>query len=165
MGLPKRRVVFISMLLLGIFMGCQDNDVNENPNPKLVEVESKYDHITNEVIEQQTNVSIHIEEENYSLPITELKVILDNKGDVSVGYDNPVYLDKLQDGIWVQIPYNDDLGFSMEASELRPGESTEQEIDPENLNYELTNGDYRIRKSIRVGTENIVIADKFEIKD
>ena len=52
----------------------------------------------------------------------------------------------------------------MEAFELKPGETFEQKIAIENLDYELTDGEYRVRKSIQVGTESITIADKFEIE-
>lgn len=145
-------------------MGCQDDDGNENSKPELLEVESKYDYLANEVIEQDTNVGIYLGEESYSLPITKLKVLLENKGKMAVEYDTSIYLDTFQDGVWVQIPYNDELDFSMEAFDLRPGETFEQAIAIENLNYELTEGEYRIRKSIQVGTENITIGDKFEIE-
>lgn len=143
-------------------MGCQ---VNEDSNPELVYIESEYNNLANEVIEQDINISIYICEESYSLPITQLKVILDNQGETVVEYENPIYLDKFQDGEWGQIPYNDDLDFSMEAFELNPGETFEQEIAIENLNYKITEGEYRVRKSVQVGTKYITIADEFKIKD
>jgi len=165
MTLLRRRIVFILVLLLIILMGCQTNSANEDSKRELLEVESDYDHATNEFIDNQTSVALYVDEGSYSLPFCQLKVILDNKGEVSVGYDHPVYLDKFQDGIWVQVPYNDELEFSMEAFELEPGETFEQEINQENLDYKLTNGEYRIRKSIQIGTENIVIADRFKINN
>lgn len=164
-GRKKNGLAFILVSIFIILMGCQNSVANEDLKQELIEVESKYDNITNEVINQQTNVGIYIGEESYTLPISKLSVILDNKGETPVGYNNPIHLDKLQDKKWVEIPYNDDFGFTMEAFELKPGKSFEQEIALENLNYELTNGEYRIRKIILVETKNIVIAHKFEIKN
>jgi len=56
MNLFKQRIIFIIVLLPIILMGCQDNSANEDSDPELLEVESKYDHIINEVIEQETNI-------------------------------------------------------------------------------------------------------------
>lgn len=164
MNVFKQRMI-IMVLLSIILMGCQDNADNEDSKRELLEVESKYDHSANEIIEQDTNVGVYIIEKSYSLPIAKLKVLLENKGKTAIEYDNSIYLDTFQDGGWVQIPYNDELDFSMEAFELKPGETFEQAIVIENLNYGLTEGEYRIRKSIQVGTENITIADKFEIEN
>ncbi|MDY0393931.1 immunoglobulin-like domain-containing protein [Virgibacillus halophilus] len=100
----------------------------------------------------------------YSLPINKLKTVIHNKGTKTAVYDNSVYLDKLQDGGWVQIPYKDDLDFYMEVLELKPGEISKQEVTIENLDYELTDGEYRIRKSMQVGAEKLPLRTNLKLK-
>lgn len=115
----KRRIVFSFLLFFIVLVGCQQ----DSSERKLTE--STYGDLSQDVKEQQANISIHIKEASYALPVTELTVILENNGEVAVGYENAVYLDKWQDGTWMEVPFSEEMKFSMEAFELKPGESFE----------------------------------------
>jgi len=157
----KYKVVVMLILPFIILTGCQNNNSAENLLVDPIKVESKYDNITNELKEEETKVGIYVDQDIYTLPFSKLVYTIENTGENSVEYDNSVYLDKLQDETWVQIPYKENLEFTMEAVILEPDQSDEQEIALEHLDYQLTKGNYRIRKEI----QDEVMAVPFEIKD
>src|SRR5690625_2654995 len=164
--LTYKKLISILLLLLIFLLGCQNNNntPSESTDERL-DVPSEYGKLTNEVKEQRAHALIFVEEKMYTLPVTEVTVILENKGNESVEYGNPYYIDKLQDGNWFEVPHKEMIAFTMEAYELHSGESFKQEIALDDLKYTLTEGTYRIRKSVYANSEDFMIADTFELKE
>lgn len=161
-----KRLKLITFLLLATFLiGCQQNSLNEDEKSRPVEVEGEDEQLSNELIDGGRNVRLYMDQITYHLPFDTIVFAMENKGSESITYGNEVYLDKFQDGVWVQIPYHSHFGFTMEAYELKPGEVVEQEVSVENFDDELTGGKYRIRKSIQLEEVEAVLAFEFRIEE
>ncbi|WP_243300033.1 immunoglobulin-like domain-containing protein [Bacillus litorisediminis] len=127
-------------------------------------IESKYNVLESEINKNKTSMKIYTDNQIYTLPVQRIILKFENNGTSDVNFGESRYIEKLVEGKWYLIPYKE-LGFNDIGLTIKPGESVEQRIPLEFLDYKLTEGLYRIPKSFNDESENFVIAAEFEIKE
>lgn len=158
----KLMILLVTSILLlsgcSLFETSQKNEVLENT--------SSHEQLPDSFTNGETVFSVQSDEENYTLPVDEIILIISNSGSRDIGFGEYRVLEKFQEGIWYEVPYIEQFAFTEIGLGLVAGEKLEQEMPLEFLDYELTAGTYRIVKTfyINEGTEEIALAAEFEIK-
>ncbi|WP_404466937.1 immunoglobulin-like domain-containing protein [Planococcus rifietoensis] len=158
----KLTILLLTSLLLlsgcSLFETNQKKEVLENP--------SSHENLPNTFTNGETAISMQSDEENYTLPVDEIILIISNSGSSTVGFGEQRVLEKFQKGTWYEVPYREQFAFTDIGLGLGAGENLEQEMPLEFLDYELTTGTYRIVKTfyINEGAEEIALAAELEIK-
>ncbi|AXI09260.1 hypothetical protein CV093_10645 [Oceanobacillus sp. 143] len=96
--------------------------------------------------------------------MNELILKIENTGTTTVGFGEPLYIEKLTSGTWYQIPYRN-LAFADISLGIEPNSDYEQAVPLEHLDYQLTEGNYRIIKVFNVNEDESVLGAEFEIKE
>ena len=153
------KIFFILLVFLLFIYGCQGTET-------LDEI-SEHEELPNHFSDGEVSFSIASDEEVYTLPVTDIMLIITNSGSGELVVDQYRTLEKLQEGTWYEVPYSDQFAFTDDAQLLEPGGTAEKEMPLEYLNYELTPGTYRIVKPFRIvgKDEEIVLGSQFEIEE
>ncbi|MFC4356290.1 immunoglobulin-like domain-containing protein [Chryseomicrobium palamuruense] len=152
--------IFVSLFVLIALSGCTQNTSSKEGSWS----ESPYNQeLPQEVKQEQMDVSISLNEDEFSLPVEELLVTLTNRGDVAIGYGGALYVEKLVDGEWLEIPLNR-YAYTDDLVELRVGEEITQDVPVERVDGGFQKGTYRIRKSVSVDMNTYPLAVEFEVR-
>lgn len=89
--------------------------------------------------------------EVYSPKTESLTFIFTNNTDTRVVYGEEYSLDKLNEGMWAEVPFKYNVYFSLVAYGVEPGQTREWELTPSYLLNELESGIYRLRKNCSYG--------------
>lgn len=158
----KLMILLVTSILLlsgcSLFETSQKNEVLENT--------SSHEQLPDSFTNGETVFSVQSDEENYTLPVDEIILIISNSGSRDIGFGEYRVLEKFQKGTWYEVPYREQFAFTDIGLGLGAGENLEQEMPLEFLDYELTTGTYRIVKTfyINEGAEEIALAAELEIK-
>lgn len=144
----------ISTLLLTACIG-QD--------PTTLERESPYNDLPSEFQKQDAAIRISSEQKTYSLPVEQIHLVIENTGSTGVGFGAAIYLEKLEEDDWYQIPYKN-LGFTDAEIGIAAGETYMDEVPIDMLHYQLQEGTYRIVKEFTAESVQTVLAAEFEIE-
>lgn len=156
----------ILVFLMGITLlisACSNNATVSKAD--LLERKSEYGELPNKLNEAQTIIEVTTDKKEYSTQSNELILKIKNTGTTTVGFGLPLYIEKLIDGAWYQIPYRDDYAFADVTSAIEPYSNYEQEVHLEYLDYQLTVGNYRVVKAFNVTEGEYVLGAEFEMKE
>lgn len=158
----KLTILLLTSLLL--LSGCSLFETNQKK--EVLENTSSHENLPNTFTNGETAISMQSDEENYTLPVDEIMLIISNSGSSTVGFGEQRVLEKFQKGTWYEVPYREQFAFTDIGLGLGAGENLEREMPLEFLDYELTTGTYRIVKTfyINEGAEEIALAAELEIK-
>lgn len=152
--------IFVSLFVLILLFGCTEN----TPSKKGSWSESPYNQeLPQEVKQGEMGVSISLNQVEFSLPVEELLVTLANQGDLDIGYGGALYVEKLVDGEWLEIPLNR-YAYTDDLVELRVGEEITQDVPVERVDGGIQQGTYRIRKNISYEMNTYPLAVEFEVR-
>lgn len=132
-------------------------------DPTTLEKESPFNDLPSEFQKQGAAVRISSEQETYSLPIEQIHLVIENTGSKEIGFSAAIYLEKLEEDDWYQIPYKN-LGFTDAEIGIAVGETYIDEVPIDMLHYQLQEGTYRIMKSFHTESEQKILAAEFVIE-
>ncbi|MFS0671672.1 immunoglobulin-like domain-containing protein [Ornithinibacillus sp. 179-J 7C1 HS] len=148
--------VLVSLIVVGLLLvACSD------PLPTTLEIESEYGELKNTFQKEQTSFEITTDKNMYILPVEKIKLHITNNGTTDIGYGGALYLEKLEDGIWYEVPYQDNFTFTDEGLGLEPKATYEEELPLDFINYQLSLGTYRIIKKFWHDGEEVVLGSEF----
>lgn len=162
MKLRNLLVFFMGITLTLLISACSNNETDSEA--VLLERESEYGDLPNKLNEAQTIIEVTTDKKEYSTQVNELILKIKNTGTTTVGFGNS-YIEKLINGTWYQIPYRDDHAFADVTSAIEPNSNYEQEVFLEYLDYQLTEGKYRVVKAFNVTEGEYVLGAEFEIEE
>lgn len=155
----------ILVFLMGITLlisACSNNATVSEAD--LLKRKSEYGDLPNKLNEAQTIIEVTTDKKEYSTQANELILKIKNTGTTTVGFGNS-YIEKLINGAWYQIPYRDDFALADVTSAIEPYSNYEQEVHLEYLDYQLTEGNYRVVKAFNVTEGEYVLGAEFEMKE
>ncbi|MEO4054862.1 immunoglobulin-like domain-containing protein [Solibacillus sp. CAU 1738] len=161
MRLRNILVLFIGITML--FSACS-NKVTDSGDESLVR-KSEYGELPNKLYDQQTKIEVTTDKIEYSTEVNELIFKIENTGTTAFGFGVPLYIEKLINGNWYQIPYRENLAFADIALGIVANSDYVQSVPLEHLDYQLIEGKYRIIKVFNVNGGKFVLGAEFEIKD
>ena len=132
-------------------------------DPTTLEQKSSYTDLPSELQEQETAIQVSSDQETYSLPVKQLRLVIENTGSTGVSFGPAIYLEKLEVDGWYQIPYKN-LGFTDGEIGVAIGETYVDEVPVDMVHYQLQEGTYRILKEFTVDSRQMVLAAEFEIE-
>lgn len=149
----KLMILLVTSLLL--LSSCLRFETNQEK--EILENTSSHEQLPDTFTNGKTVFSVQSDEENYTLPVDEIILIISNSGSRDIGFGEYRVLEKFQEGIWYEVPYIEQFAFTDIGLGLGAGEKLEQEMPLEFLDYELTAGTYRIVKTfyINEGAERL----------
>lgn len=152
--------IFVSLFVLIVLSGCTPNTSSKEASWS----ESPYIQELPQVVKQeQMDVSISLNEEEFSLPVEELLVTLTNRGNVAIEYGGAFYLEQLLDQDWVIIPFIA-YGFDDDSRMLEVDKKVTQDVPIDRVDGGFQKGTYRIRKSVSVDMNTYPLAVEFEVR-
>lgn len=155
----KLRIILVSLIGLAmIISACSGKSGDESL------VKSEYGDLPSAFIEEQTIIQVTTDKKEYSSQVNEITLSIANTGTTAVGYGTSLYVEKLINGKWYQIPYKR-LAFEDIALGIEANSSFDQEVPLDHLYYQFTEGNYRITKSFFVNEDKFVLGAEFEIKE
>ncbi|WP_449443205.1 immunoglobulin-like domain-containing protein [Ureibacillus acetophenoni] len=158
----KIRIILIALIGLTLFMSACSSNIAESDIDKLIE--SEYGDLPDQLHKGQTKIEVTTDKKAYSTNVNEIILRIANTGTTSVGFGNPLYVEKLINGTWYQIPYKR-LAFTDITLGIDHNSNEEQEVPHEHLYYQFTEGNYRIIKEFYINEDVFVLGAEFEIKD
>lgn len=132
-------------------------------NPTTLETKSSFTDLPSEIQENEIEIRISSDQAVYSLPIKKMHLVIENTGSTAVGFGGAVYLEKLEEEIWYEIPYKN-ITFTDGEAGVAPGESYLIEVPIDMIHYELQKGTYRILKEFYIDSRPKTFAAEFEIE-
>lgn len=97
----KLMILLVTSILLlsgcSLFETSQKNEVLENT--------SSHEQLPDSFTNGETVFSVQSDEENYTLPVDEIILIISNSGSRDIGFGEYRVLEKFQEGIWYEVPY------------------------------------------------------------
>ncbi|WP_422124523.1 immunoglobulin-like domain-containing protein [Planococcus sp. X10-3] len=149
-------LLFLSIIIV-LLTACIGQD------PTTLEQPSSYGDLPSEFQEQDVSIQISSDQESYSLPVKQLHLIIENTGSTELVFGSAIYLEKLEDDGWYQIPYKN-MAFTDIGILLAPGGTHLDEVPVDQLHYQLQEGTYRIVKEFYNESQQTVLAAEFEIE-
>lgn len=148
---------FLPLMLLLLFLSACIGQ-----NPTTLETESPHGDLPSEFQLPDVEIRISSDKARYSLPVKEMHLVIENTGSTAVEFGGAVYLEKLEEDIWYQIPYKN-MSFTDGGIGVAPGETYLNEVPIDMIHYELQKGTYRILKEFSVDSKQTMLAAEFEI--
>ncbi|MDQ0350941.1 carbonic anhydrase [Alkalibacillus filiformis] len=118
--------------------------------------------LPSEYIKGETNVQMETEKSIYSKSINEIKVTVRNQGPNPIAFGTYYRVEKYKGDTWYEVPLNiqfTDIGLSIKANE-----TYDEEVQIKHIDYQLTQGLYRIVKEFRTENDEINLAVEFTIE-
>lgn len=158
------KLVLLSLLVAIGLVGCGETEPETVPK---VEPETATE-LPNEVAIDGFEARIYTDQETYSLPVEEITVTVENLGQETVNTGAPLRLEKLQEGSWEVIQFND-LEFIMEIVNIAPGDTFAKPLPIDFLADPLEPGQYRVIKEVMTDSQKLEpgeeIAAVFEVSE
>lgn len=126
--MKKRRAV---LFLIVFLTACQ------SPESQLTEKAQ-----IQEQPQSENGVMVTAEQEVYKTNADNIMVLIHNDSDEEFSTGVHLFLEKKVGDMWYEFPYDHDV-FTAEAMIIMPGETSELSISVDELEYDLTPGEYR----------------------
>ncbi|QCR32508.1 immunoglobulin-like domain-containing protein [Lysinibacillus sp. SGAir0095] len=159
----KSRNIFVSLMGITMFISACSYNFTDS-GEEFLEEESEYGDLPNKLNEELTEIEVTTDKNEYSTQLNELILKIENAGTTTVGFGVPLYIEKLINGTWYRIPYKN-LSFTDIGLGIEPNSEYEQAVPLEYLNYQITQGNYRIIKAFNINEGEVVLGAEFEIKE
>ncbi|MDV2582582.1 immunoglobulin-like domain-containing protein [Alkalibacillus haloalkaliphilus] len=156
MKISQFHITFSLTCILIFLVGCQGDE-----GVRFLERKSFDGDLPSEYVNDQTNVQMETEKSIYSKSINEIKITVSNQGPNPIAFGTYYRVEKYQENAWYEVPLNiqfTDIGLS-----IKTNETYNDEVQIEHLDYQLTQGLYRIVKEFRTENDDFRIAAKFTI--
>ena len=158
-----RNILFYTIVVLLLISGCS---IETKPGEESLATVSEYGDLPSAIKENPIELKLTIDKNVYSKKEYRLTFTIDNNSSEPVYFESPVYVEKWKDDKWYQIPYTERLAFTDIVLGVEPHSQSEETIDLRNLDFQRTEGLYRITKSFHGGElDDFVLGVEFEIKD
>ncbi|MFC7687093.1 immunoglobulin-like domain-containing protein [Ureibacillus sp. GCM10028918] len=159
----KLRNILVSLMGITMLISACSNNATDS-EVDILERESEYGDLPNKLNEAQTKIEVATVKKEYSTQVNELILKIENTGTTTVGFDLPLYIEKLINGTWYQIPYKN-FTFADITLGTDSNSHYEQAVPLEHLDYQLTEGSYRIIKAFYVNEGESVLGAQFDLKE
>ncbi|KIL74236.1 immunoglobulin-like domain-containing protein [Bacillus badius] len=127
----KSKLIPCIALFFLILAGCQNQGENLTKKAEIQEMPSEKDGVT-----------LSANKNEYTTSTDKITVVNKNESDSKVKSSHGIFLEKNVDGTWYEFPYKEPA-FSEVLRYLPPGKSHTFDIHIDELEYELTPGEYR----------------------
>jgi hypothetical protein len=154
---PRYCLIFSIMVLI-FTSGCQPDKEIES----LVE-KSKNGQLESVYKNQETQVVMETEKTIYPLSEGEITLKIKNLGSTHLYFGSPYQLEKYKEGSWYKVPFEKDTAFNDIGYSLGFQETNEQEILLKLLDYQMTEGLYRLVKDFNTDIQKIKLGVEFSI--
>lgn len=112
--------ITVTIWVLLVVSGCSDAKINS------LQEKSDYEDLPSKFNDKQTSLKIYSEKEVYSSSVDEIVFEIKNTGTTNLTFGEPIYVEKLEDGIWYQIPYIENLAFGAVGYRLESNNVSKQ---------------------------------------
>jgi hypothetical protein len=143
------------ILLLMCLTACSD---------KIVNVKELKPSAHGELLSEMQIAEMKLEKQSYDKKPEELKLRIKNVGDSILTFGVGYRIEINKDNSWYEVPFKDNIGFTLQAVNLKPSERYEQTIGFEILDFEMVPGKYRVLKEVNAGEKQLTLSAAFEIK-
>ena len=151
------KILLPFMLLLLFLSACIGQ------NPTTLKTKSSHGDLPSEFQLPGVEIRISSDQARYSLPVKAMHLIIENTGNTALEFGGAVYLEKLEEDSWYEIPYKN-LSFTDGGIGVAPGETYLNEVPIDMIHYELQKGTYRILKEFSVDSKQTLLAAEFVIQ-
>jgi hypothetical protein len=115
------------------------------------------------MIEQDDGPVMKLEKPFYDLKTNLLKLYIKNNGDSLMSFGTQYHIERFKDGVWTKVPFQKDIGFTMQAIQLKPNATYQDMIGLDTLDFKREPGKYRVLKEVNVKEKQIILTADFEI--
>lgn len=99
-----------------------------------------------------------------SVSAARIVMVYTNPTDEDVLYGNAYRLEKMENEKWTDVPLQPSVGWDDIGKILASNQSVEETTDLKLMHGDLSPGDYRLTRSMNMGTENIDVITEFILK-
>jgi hypothetical protein len=159
-----KRAFVLFIFIIMVFTGCQseqENNIYDNtettPRLKI----SDHNDVLSKIENSKVNLEIQLENNRYSESVEKLNLIVENYGPSEIYFGSGYQMEKYKDGLWYKVPFRDNVTSTSILYKREKKQKYTQEIILSLLDYQFTQGRYRIIKSFnlneRTDTEDTMI--------
>lgn len=155
MTIAKR---FVPMIVAALFFtGCSQEQ------PHALTSQSVHGELESKITHKEVKVEISVQPGSVA-SFDELILHMENDGPSTLAFGTSYSLEKREQGVWFEVPFDPAVSFAEMALVLQPKKTFEQKINAKNFAYSFAKGEYRIVKSVYANGQEIILAAPFKVE-
>lgn len=112
---------------------------------------------------QHSEVDVKLEKSSYDLKTNQLKLFIKNNGDSLLSFGTSYQIERFKNGGWTNIPFENNVGFTMQGINLKTNETYQDIINLDILDFKRVPGKYRVLKELNIKEKQVTLSAVFEL--